>query len=70
MTTILRLLSGESTRTQMEGVKTSEMLRIMSEPANDDDSSPFAEVLGAHIYATDDVSKKKTSIKMKKKKKR
>lgn len=70
MTQLIKLLSGEDTRIKMEGLSASDILQIMSEPSSEDESSPFAQVLGEHIYSTEGSPHKRVSYIVKKGKKR
>lgn len=70
MTQLIKLITGESTRQRMEGLSANDILQIMSEPTNEEESSPFAKVLGAHIYSVGESPERKASYVIKKGKKR
>ncbi len=51
MNTISRFVCGETIRRSLEGATVQEILEISEAPEPEPTTSPFAKVLGFHIYA-------------------
>lgn len=62
MTKLISIFTGESARKQMEGATIEDITRIMSEVSPPEETSPFAQVLGYHLYTVEDELNKHLAV--------